>query len=79
MQRVKRFYKRNYERNVELDPMLAFNTDLDQNKIEECLLTEYFLKIVRLVVIILALSYFFGIFFLVVCEAVLDFQYEVEI
>lgn len=59
--------------------MLAFNTDLDQNKIEECLLTEYFLKIVRLVVIILALSYFFGIFFLVVCEAVLDFQFEVQI
>jgi hypothetical protein len=76
---VKAFYKRNYERNVELDPMLAFNTDLDQNKIEECLLTEYFLKIVRLVVIILALSYFFGIFFLVVCEAVLDFQFEVQI
>lgn len=79
MARVKAFYKASYERNVELDPMLAYNTDLDQNKIEECLLTEYFLKIVRLVVIILALSYFFGIFFLVVCEAVLDFQYEVKI
>lgn len=79
MHKVKKFHKRSYEKNVELDPLLAYNTDLDQNKIEECLLTEYFLKIVRLVVIILALSYFFGIFFLVVCEAVFDFQYDIQI
>jgi hypothetical protein len=31
------------------------------------------------VVIILSISYFFGIFFLVICEAVLDFQYNIRI
>lgn len=59
--------------------MLDFNIEIDQNKIEECLLIEYFLKIVRLVIIILSISYFFGIFFLVVCEAVFDFQYGITI
>lgn len=43
------------------------------------MLIEYFLKIVRLVIIILSISYFFGIFFLVVCEAVFDFQYNIDI
>lgn len=43
------------------------------------MLFEYFLKIIKLVIIILAISYFFGIGFLVVCEAVFDFQFNINI
>ena len=73
MKKLKKYVKDTYEYNLFYDPMLAYNVDLDQNKIEDCLLTEFFLKILRLVVTILAISYFFGIIFLVVAEAVLDY------
>jgi hypothetical protein len=79
MKQVKAYFKRSYESQVEQDPMLAYNTDIDMNKIEECLLTEYALKIIKLVIMILTISYFFGIIFLVVCEAVFDFQFKIDI
>ena len=43
------------------------------------LLLNYFLKIFKLVLIIMNLSYLFGVFWIAVCEAVMDFQYDIDI
>jgi potassium voltage-gated channel Eag-related subfamily H protein 8 len=43
------------------------------------LILSYILKIFKLVIIILNLSYLFGVFWLVLCEAVFDFQYDIDV
>ena len=55
------------------DPELNENFDIDSNKLEEMLLLKYFLKIFKLVIVILNLSYLFGVFWICLCEAVMDF------
>jgi hypothetical protein len=64
---------------IEKDPTLATNLDIDSNKIEEMLVFSYFLKIFKLVIIILNLSYLFGVMWIVLCEAVFDFQFDIDI
>ena len=64
---------------IEKDPTLATNLDIDSNNIEEMLVFSYFLKIFKLVIIILNLSYLFGVMWILLCEAVFDFQYDIEI
>jgi hypothetical protein len=64
---------------LEDDPELNNNLDIDSNKLEEMLLLNYFLKIMKLVIIILNLSYLFGVFWMCLCEAVLDFQFDIDI
>ena len=64
---------------IERDPSLANNLDVDSNKIEELLMISYFLKIFKLVIIILNVSYLFGICWLIICEAVYDFQFDIDI
>ena len=63
---------------LEEDPELNNNLDIDSNKLEEMLLLNYFLKIMKLVIIILNLSYLFGVFWMCLCEAVLDFQFDID-
>ena len=58
---------------IEKDPTLATNLDIDSNNIEEMLVFSYFLKIFKLVIIILNLSYLFGVMWILLCEAVFDF------
>ena len=64
---------------IERDPSLAQNLDIDSNNIEELLVFSYFLKIFKLVIIILNLSYLFGVLWICLCEAVFDFQYDIDI
>lgn len=64
---------------IERDPTLATNLDIDSNKIEEMLVLSYFLKIFKLVIIILNLSYLFGVLWMGLCEAIFDFKFDIEI
>jgi hypothetical protein len=70
---VKDYWHEKVIKELEKDPELNENFDVDSNKLEEMLLLNYFLKIMKLVIIILNLSYLFGVFWLTLCEAVMDF------
>jgi len=76
---VKDYWQSVVIKQMELDPELNEDFDTDSNKLEEMLLLNYFLKIFKLVLIIMNLSYLFGVFWMVVCEAVMDFQYDIDI
>lgn len=55
------------------------NVDIDQNKIEDLLIISYTLKTLKLMIIIMNITYFTGIFFLVLCEMVHDYQENIEV
>ena len=76
---MKDYWKEVILERLEDDPELNNNLDVDSNKLEEMLLLNYFLKILKLVIIILNLSYLFGVFWMCLCEAVLDFQFDIDI
>lgn len=76
---IKDYWQEVVIKQMEEDPELNDNLDVDSNKLEEMLLLNYTLKIFKLVIIILNLSYLFGVFWLCICEAVLDFQYDIDI
>lgn len=58
---------------------MALNKDIDSNKIEDLLIISYTLKTLKLVIIIMNITYFTGIFFLVLCEMVHDFLENIEV
>lgn len=70
---VKDWWQEQVIKQIEDNPELNDNFDLDSNKLEEMLLLNYFLKIFKLVIVILNLSYLFGVLWLCLCEAVIDF------
>lgn len=76
---VKAFWSKLMLERLELDPELNNNLDLDSNKLEEMLMLSYVLKISKLIIIILNLSYVFGVFWMTLCEAVFDFQFDIDI
>jgi len=53
--------------------------DIDQNKIEDLLIISYTLKTLKLMIIIMNITYFTGIFFLALCEMVHDFLENIEV
>ena len=59
---VKDYWQSVVIKQMELDPELNEDFDTDSNKLEEMLLLNYFLKIFKLVLIIMNLSYLFGVF-----------------
>lgn len=70
---VKRYHAKDIMKKIDKNPSLATNLYIDSNKIEELLVLSYILKIFKLVIIIMNLSYLVGVFWLVLCEAVYDF------
>ena len=76
---IKDFWQEWVAQQLDDDPELNENFDIDSNKLEEMLLLKYFLKIFKLVIVILNLSYLFGVFWICLCEAVMDFQYDIDI
>ena len=58
---------------------MAINVDIDSNKIEDLLIISYTLKTLKLVIIIMNISYFTGMFFLIISELVQDFIHDIEI
>jgi hypothetical protein len=61
------------------DPTLANNVDIDSNKIEDLLIISYSLKTFKIMITIMTITYYTGIFFLIMCEGVQDFVQDVEV
>ena len=60
-------------------PTLANNVDIDSNKIEDLLIISYSLKTFKIMITIMTITYYTGIFFLIMCEGVQDFVQDVEV
>lgn len=56
------------ERKIKKDPAIGEDNIRDHNNIEEIMLTGYTLKTLKLVIIILNLSYFLGLSWLIFCQ-----------
>jgi hypothetical protein len=78
MHYVKDFFKKRTQRIVENDHELANDIEVDNINIGLILAIKYVLKTIKLVIIILNISYLTGIGFLVLCEGIDDFIYNVE-
>jgi hypothetical protein len=73
MKHVKRFYGNKLNKVVE-DPELAENIDIDQNKIMTIIFISYCFKILRLIILIILVSYFLGIVFYIYCDITRSFE-----
>ena len=58
---------------------MANDMEEDNNKIEEILCVSYILKTMRLVVILINISFLTGVFWLMMCEFIQDFVYDVDL
>jgi hypothetical protein len=67
---IKNYYMEKSKLNILRDPSLAMNVEIDSNKIEDLLIISYTLKTLKLVIVIVNITYFTGIIFLVLCEFV---------
>ena len=63
---------------IETNPELANDTDIDNNKIEKMLFTSYTMKTLRLVILIMNISYLTAVFWLMLCEFVQDFIFDID-
>lgn len=63
---------------IEYDPELANSIEVDNNKIEEILSISYLLKTCRLVIILVNISFLTAVFWLMMCEFIQDFFYDVD-
>lgn len=50
------------------DPLIGEDTITDHNDVEKLLAFKYFLKFVKLIILISNLSYFLGMGWLIICE-----------
>jgi len=72
MRQVKGLFIRRLENLIKSDPELAENSDLDNNNIMLILMISHFFKTFKLVVIILTVSYFMGMWWYIYCDLTLD-------
>lgn len=68
MDMIKRKMRERTERKIKNDPNVGEDTLNDHNNIEEIMLTGYTLKTLKLVIIILNLSYFLGLVWIIFCK-----------
>lgn len=78
MNKVKNRYKLKIQEIIEYDHDLASSIEVDNNKIEEILSISYSLKTLRLIIIIFNISFLTGVFWLMLCEFIQDFVYDVD-
>jgi hypothetical protein len=78
MKYVKSVYQKRVQYIIDNDNQLANDCDVDNTGIGEILAISYTLKTLKLIIVILNISYICGIMFLVVCEAVDDFVYDLD-
>ena len=71
MRRVKKIFQNRLNKIVE-DPKLAEDTVLDQNKIVTIIMIGFLFKSIKLVIIILQVSYFLGIGYYIYCDITND-------
>uniref|UniRef100_A0A7S3FW38 Cyclic nucleotide-binding domain-containing protein n=1 Tax=Strombidium rassoulzadegani TaxID=1082188 RepID=A0A7S3FW38_9SPIT len=71
MRQVKMVFNSRLERIIKNDPQLAEDMHIDNNNIMHILMISYFFKTFKLVIIILTVSYFMGMFWYVYCDLTL--------
>ena len=71
MHYVKKYYHGKTDYIIKYDPELAKNNEIDNNNIMKILRIGYLFKTFKLVVIILSVSYFIGIFWYIFCDLTL--------
>jgi len=76
MQYVKLFTKNQIEQDIAKNPVIGEDTISDHNKIETLLKTCYMLRILKLVVILLNMSYFVGMIFMIIADSCKAIAYE---
>ena len=64
---------------VEINPDIANDTVVDHNKVEEILIVNYSLQILKLFIIISNISYLTGVAWFTLCEAVRDFSLDIDV
>ena len=74
----KRFYKNKIEHIIKTDTYLANNTELDNNNITTLMVIGYMMKILRLVLIIMNISFFLGIFWWILCDLIRRFKLQID-
>jgi len=77
MQYIKTFSKNKLLRDIKKNPHIGEDTLSDHNKIESLLKTNYSIKILKIVIILLNMSYFVGIIFMIIADACKTIAYEV--
>jgi len=63
---------------MDMNPKMGDDIFQDHNKVEQLLFIGYFIKTFKLVIIIFNFSYFFAIFWIIVCKGVEDFVKNVD-
>ena len=78
MEVVKSGFQKNLHYIVENDEELANNREIDNNNIEEILIISYVLKIFKLIVVIMNITYLIGMIWMILCELIADFYMDIE-
>ena len=79
MSKIKNFQKIMLQSVIDNDPMLAENRLLSQNKISEQIMIKFFLKIVKLGLIIFHICYFLGqVWFIIALVNMDDWEHNLE-
>lgn len=78
MNSLKQRYAQNLNEIIEANHELANDTETDNTKIEELLFISYVLKTIKLVIIIMNISFLTGTFWLMLCEFIHDFVYDID-
>ena len=76
MQKIKYFAKKKMEKIIQDDPVEAENISVDNNKISALIYTNFIMKIFKLVIIILNISYFLGFFWYIFCDLTMEIFYD---
>ena len=64
------------EKIIQDDPVEAENISVDNNKISALIYTNFIMKIFKLVIIILNISYFLGFFWYIFCDLTMEIFYD---
>ena len=73
MSKFEYFNRRKIKEIINNDQILAENIVLDNNNITTMVMTNFIIKIIKLVIIILNISYFLGFFWFIYCNLVMDY------
>ena len=72
MNRIQLNYKNRLQVLIEDDPILAENMDIDNNKITEQIMIHFVLNVIKIIIIIINLSYFIGFLWYIYCDITID-------
>ena len=72
MKRIQSGYKKKLTDIIEQDSLLAESMEQDNNKITEQIMIHFVLNVIKIVIIIINLSYFLGFIWYIYCDLIID-------